>query len=277
MNATAQASVVSLPDVSDNTNLALWDRAKKTPVEHTKPPTNAHPRTSIATLAPILRATELWGPIGVKWGYRITGREIVDGIPIMFDAENRPTLFEKIYNVTVSFWVQFSEGKSEIEHEGSEKFVYLTGSGKLRSVHDYKKKALSDALKKAMTLYGFNADVHLGDHDDIEYVNELRIESGVAKDMQRADDAEKWNDEKATAADNIKNAANVRIAHAYLVEIVTKAKHRGEPNTVTWFNDLFRTTEQKFTAPAQAESEPANPATSKSPSAAKKKSTKTGN
>lgn len=134
-------------------NLKLWRSVEKTDPDHTKRVNQRGGFTSIGAHYQVMRATETFGPVGIGWGYEC-GEPIFHGpfilIPVTLWHGDRSNTFGPII------------GCAEI-----------TGN---RPDHDAPKKAMTDALTKALSHLGFNADVFLGRFDDNKYVEELKVE-----------------------------------------------------------------------------------------------------
>ena len=137
-------------------NLRIWSQVDRTDPAHTKKVTQRGGFTAISAAYQIMRATEVFGPIGEGWGY----------------TAGDPIFQEGIVFVPVTLW----HGKP------SNFFGPMQGgaewkdakSGRLDS--DAAKKATTDALTKLLSQLGFNADVFLGKFDDNKYLAEVREE-----------------------------------------------------------------------------------------------------
>lgn len=136
-------------------NMKLWDSVQKTDPSHTKKVNQRGGFTSISAHYQVMRATEVFGPVGTGWGYDC-GEPIFSGpfviIPIRVWYGDRSHTFGPVY------------GAAEI-----------AGA---RPDSDAPKKAMTDGLTKALSHLGFNADVFLGKFDDNKYVAELQKEFG---------------------------------------------------------------------------------------------------
>ena len=131
-------------------NMKLWDSVQVTDPSHTKKVNQRGGFTSISAHYQVMRATEVFGPVGTGWGYDC-GEPIFHGpfviVPVMIWYGERSKRFGPIY------------GAAE-----------MMGS---RPDSDAPKKAMTDALTKALSHLGFNADVFLGKFDDNKYVAEV--------------------------------------------------------------------------------------------------------
>jgi len=148
-------------DESTNTNLKdktldIWNQAKETDPRFTKKVSfGARSFTSIDAHYQIRRATEIFGPVGAGWGYDV--------------SYNTMTVDSKAFQFAdVSVWVSKPEYKY-----GPVRGCNLLVDAKGRVDDDAPKKALTDALTKALSHLGFNADVFMGMFDSNKYVKQL--------------------------------------------------------------------------------------------------------
>ena len=132
-------------------NLRIWSQVDKTDPAHTKKVTQRGGFTAISAAYQIMRATEVFGPIGEGWGYDA-------GSPIFQDA---------LVIVPVTLWHGDRANVFGPMFGGAE---WKNGT---RLDSDAAKKATTDALTKLLSQLGFNADVFLGRFDDSKYVAEM--------------------------------------------------------------------------------------------------------
>ena len=139
-------------------NLDLWDKVSKTNPANTK---NANVKgnkiTSVAPQSQILAATEQWGPYGTKWGWK--------SLTLGYD------LFSE---GLVTFLGVFFYPGGEFPIINS--ISILKDNAKTKIDDDFAKKVETDALTKALSKIGFNADIFMGLFDDTRYVNDLKEE-----------------------------------------------------------------------------------------------------
>jgi hypothetical protein len=150
-------------------NLELWGRVEKTNPAHTK---NANVRgnkiTAIAPQRQIKNATEQFGVYGISWGF-----ESID-----FDY----SMLERTGIVVFNGVFYFPKGKFPITSSIS---AYKDGA-MTKPDADFAKKVETDALTKALSKLGFNADVFMGLFDDHKYV--AMMQSEFNKPEPSADD-----------------------------------------------------------------------------------------
>jgi hypothetical protein len=136
-------------------NTELWDQVCKTDPRHTKKVNQRGGFTAIDAHYQVQRATEIFGPVGIGWGY-INGEPIFKDslvfIPVTLWHGDRANTFGPIYG-----------GAEVISNNG-------------RTDNDALKKASTDGLTKALSHLGFNADVFLGKFDDNKYLADVTRE-----------------------------------------------------------------------------------------------------
>lgn len=152
-----------------NKNLSIWDAVQKTDPKYTKAFNRAggFSGTAINAVYLIHKATELWGPIGSKWGYRNIQEEIIKGAPIIINGET--VCNELVHKLTIEIF--YPDGALT-----SFGVTTMVGKNKYGPFTDEEapKKSLTDALTKGLSWLGFSSDVHLGLYDDNKYVSEVR-------------------------------------------------------------------------------------------------------
>ena len=142
-------------------NLELWEKVEKTNPAHTKEVNLGRKFTAIDAYQQIKNATAVFGEYGDKWGLK------------EFEINEIP--------VNENLWLAKLKGKfyhpnGEFEISASMQMIYKTSKGSLKVEEDYTKKLYTDALTKALSYLGFNADVFTGKFDDNKYVSKMRVE-----------------------------------------------------------------------------------------------------
>ncbi|WP_233977323.1 exodeoxyribonuclease VIII-like protein [Pectobacterium versatile] len=207
-------------------NLNIWKRVQRTDPRYTKPLAGAgFEGTSINSEYMIMRATEIFGPVGSGWGYRVLEEKMIPGAPLsesLYDDNKKfigvkllrdadgSLISELNHSLKIAFWYLNDESeRSEIEAYGATPYMYKTKTG-IKADSEVMKKSLTDSIKKALSLLGFSADVWLGMHDSPEYAIENAIEFQIKNASDRAEDTVRLRtelDEKFT-----KNAATLEKA-----------------------------------------------------------------
>lgn len=140
-------------------NLDLWEKVEKTNPNHTK---SANVRgnkiTAIAPQRQIKNATEQFGIYGIVWGFK----------EISFDY----SLVERTGIVVFHGVFFFPKGEFPITSSISA----FRDNAMTKPDADFAKKVETDALTKALSKLGFNADVFMGMYDDHKYVQMMQDE-----------------------------------------------------------------------------------------------------
>lgn len=156
-------------------NLKLWDKVEKTdPGKTKKVDFGGNKYTAIDPYYRIKNATKELGMYGEKWGFRDV--EIKE---LKLNDENWMAVFKGV------FFYEFENKKGEFPISSSSKLAYMTNGGKgyLKVDDDYAKKIYTDALTKALSYLGFNADIFMGKFEDEKYVAEMKkVSADVAEE-----------------------------------------------------------------------------------------------
>ncbi|MBV1814482.1 hypothetical protein KTT58_17190 [Pseudomonas viridiflava] len=167
-------------------NLAIWSQVDKTDTRYTKAAkVGGQQITSLSGTAMIMKATEIFGPAGIGFGWKVLEERFDPGIEVFSgEGDKRISLgFTSNHTVRIAFWFMLDGQRGEIESYGCTNYVYKASYGML-SDGEAPKKSLTDAIKKALSALGFSADVFLGLHDDANYLEQLNDELA----MERAED-----------------------------------------------------------------------------------------
>jgi len=145
-------------------NLDLWNKVCKTDPAHTKQANvRGNKITAIAPQAQIMAATEQFGPYGLSWGFK--------DIKLSFDMLEKTgiVVFQGV------FFYSTADRKRDEFPIISSISAYKDGA-MTKPDADFAKKVETDALTKALSKIGFNADVFMGLYDDHKYVAEMQEE-----------------------------------------------------------------------------------------------------
>ena len=130
--------------MDEQKNMELWTAVSTTDKAHTKEVSYGKRKfTAIDAYHQILRATQVWGPVGMGWGW---------------DAEF--TIVGELCFATLRMWYG---------GDRANRFTSV-GSAKVGNDGEAPKKALTDGITKGLSYLGFNADVFLGQFDSNKYV-----------------------------------------------------------------------------------------------------------
>lgn len=165
-------------------NLKLWNKVEKTNPKYTKKAkVGGNNITSIAPQFQILNATEQFGSYGETWGFRnIEFDYSITNTPVTLNVVDWNTKAkEEIQSVLglVGFKATFFFPNGEFEITNSIKIFTDNKHSKIDD--NFAKKLETDALTKALSKLGFNADIFLGKFDDVRYVEEMKEEFGNIK------------------------------------------------------------------------------------------------
>lgn len=144
-------------------NLKHWNAFADIDPKFTKPITGkAYKGTSPNPQYVIRCLTELFGPVGQGFGWRVLAEEFV------------PLGAETLHWCRIEFW--HTERANTFEAYGQTKAAYQTSGGKFMVDEDAPKKSLTDAIIKAASQIGIAANIFLGRWDDQKYVAEVNAE-----------------------------------------------------------------------------------------------------
>ncbi|WHI46562.1 hypothetical protein [Microbulbifer sp. VAAF005] len=162
-------------------NLSIWQRVKKTDARFVKESTVEGRKTaSINHIAMVEKATEIWGPIGIGWGYEIIEERDDQGAPVILEGQEIGR--NLTHTIRLRLWYKIDGERGHVENYGHTPRIYWSHKNKY-FVEDKEaaKKSLSDALKKCFSFLGFSADIYSGEWDDPEYRQERQLESQIDK------------------------------------------------------------------------------------------------
>ena len=194
-------------NTSASTNMDLWNSVSTTDPKHTKSYKGAggFSGTAISTLAPIMCATEAFGPLGKGWSYKIMDERFVEGGPIIDKSSGAVLAHEMTHMMRVRIDARYNESELHAEHIGTTPYITSNKYGVVTD-HEAPKKTLSDALKKTLTMWGFNADVFLGMYDNSDYVAGITSDASDAEAETAELKQAEWQKSKPGLIKTIMNA-----------------------------------------------------------------------
>lgn len=198
-------------------NMKIWNAVGETNPHHTKQVNVGRKFTSIDAHYQIMRATEVFGPVGEGWGYSVEHSTLVLGNHAAVLAVADVTLWHGDRANTYGPW------------RGMAELVSMKG----RLDDDAPKKATTDALTKGLSHLGFSADVFLGLFDDNKYVARMEREHAgkeapVAAEPVDVISKEQADELRAALADaGIKPADFCKTAHLKTLIALPAAKFDG--------------------------------------------------
>lgn len=148
-------------------NTALWNSVCKTDPAFTKQFKRAggFSGTAISPMYMVRRATEIFGPIGIGWGFKELEHNFIEGV----------------WSSRVQVWYLLDGKRGEVEQWGATTMLNTLKDGRGFVDEEAAKKSVTDAVTKCLSYMGFSADVHMGMYDDNKYVAELQKEKREPK------------------------------------------------------------------------------------------------
>ena len=165
--------------MSKQNNLELWNKVEKTNPNYTKKAkVGGNNITAISPQFQILNATEQFGVYGETWGFKNIDIDYsITNTPVVLNVVDWNTKENQVINSIlglVGFKATFFFPNGEFEITNSIKIFTDNKHSKIDD--NYAKKLETDALTKALSKLGFNADIFLGKFDDVRYLDEVKKE-----------------------------------------------------------------------------------------------------
>ncbi|NIE73043.1 hypothetical protein F3J45_00995 [Pantoea sp. Ap-967] len=181
-----------------NTNLRIWEQVQTTDTRFTKKAkVNGQDITSLSGTAMVMKATELFGPVGIGWGWKVVEERFDEGHEIYTgEGDKRACIGREVgHTVKIALWFIQDGQRGEIEQYGCTRYQYKTSYG-MTTDGEAPKKSLTDAIKKALSMLGFSADVFLGMFDDQNYVQQLQAEQALEQAEDKEAELERQKQER---------------------------------------------------------------------------------
>ena len=149
----------------------IWNNVSTTLPSNTKQANvGGNKITAINPHSQVMAATELFGPYGTNWGFN----EIT--LDYSLSTTHDIVIFKGVFF--------YPDGAFPIINS----VKLFKDNAKTKIDDDFAKKMETDALTKALSKLGFNADIFLGMYDDHRYVQEqVNAESAKAKEASKSD------------------------------------------------------------------------------------------
>lgn len=186
-------------------NLALWDKVKKTDPSYTKKVTSRGGYTSISAQYQILCATEQFGPYGSGWGFESIDLDISS-------AELGFVLVKAVF-----FYVMDGKRNSFPINNSWPMGV----GGKVD--FDFAKKAETNTMSKALSKLGFSADIFMGDYDDPDYLQAVSNEFALEEAEDKIEEALRQQEEYESWASNVIHLIETAVSENELRKVFTGA------------------------------------------------------
>jgi hypothetical protein len=144
-------------------NLELWHKVEKTNPKYTKQANvGGNKITSIAPQYQIMNVTEQFGSYGKTWGFK--------------NIELDYTLASEFNLIVFKGTFFYPDGEFPIINS----IKMFMDNAKTKIDDNFAKKLETDALTKAISKLGFNADIFMGKFDDTRYLAEVTKEFSEA-------------------------------------------------------------------------------------------------
>lgn len=219
-----------------NENMSIWSQVEKTAPEATKSAkVDGQQITSISGQHMIKRATEVFGPVGIGWGWNVIEERFDEGPEVLNDKGLSLGRIQS-HTVRIKLWFMQDDKRGEIEQYGCTKAVYKSSYG-MSVDAEAPKKSLTDAIKKGLAMLGFSADIFLGLYDDQDYVAERKAEAALEQAENKEDEVERQRLERLdwlkTALETMAGAVTMNELTKLHGSYVRSADRRKEKNFVT--------------------------------------------
>jgi hypothetical protein len=179
-------------------NMKIWEQVDKTDTRYAKEAkVGGQNITSLNGTAMIMKATEVFGPAGIGFGWSVL-EERFDKGPEIFSGEGDKRIslgHELNHTVRIKFWFMLDGQRGELEQYGCTSYLYKSKYG-MTTDGEAPKKSLTDAIKKSLSMLGFSADVFLGMFDDREYVQQRQEEVAVEQAEDKEAELERQKQER---------------------------------------------------------------------------------
>ncbi|KRC97726.1 hypothetical protein GIB64_02465 [Pseudomonas lactis] len=220
-------------------NMQIWNQVEKTDTRFTKKAkVNGQDITSLSGTAMVMKATELFGPVGIGWGWKIIEERFDEGHEIYTgEGDKRSCIGREIgHTLKIALWFTQDGQRGEIEQYGCTRYQYKTSYG-MTTDGEAPKKSLTDAIKKSLSMLGFSADVFLGLFDDMDYVNALEDEQAIEQAEDKAAEEERQKQERldyiASVIESLKTAKTPKELKSFHDVAVRRLTLRNDTKAVT--------------------------------------------
>ena len=209
-------------------NTAIWDKVSKTDPSVTKTSNQGgRQQTSIDGYWMIKKATEVFGMVGIGWGWDVIEERWDDGALIPIKQDDGSTRLEqsKTHTIKLKLWFIHDGKRGEVTQYGHTQAIYKSKWG-VSDDGEAPKKSLMDAIKKSLSMLGFCSDIFMGMFEDQDYLNQLQTEQAIAKAEDKDAEITKKRDDandyvlrhiesikKATSANEVKGIAKTATLH----------------------------------------------------------------
>lgn len=179
-------------------NMRIWAEVEKTDTRYTESAkVGGQQITALNGTAMIMKATEVFGPVGFGFGWSVLEERFDKGAEIFSgEGEKRVSLGHELnHTVKIKFWAVVDGQRGEFEQYGCTQYLYKSKYGTTTD-GEAPKKSLTDAIKKSLSMLGFSADVFLGMFDDQNYVEALKAEERIEDAVDKVAEQEAQAEER---------------------------------------------------------------------------------
>jgi len=219
---------------SEAKELELWDKVRTPDPSYTKgfTATGGFSGTSVNGLYTVRQLTEHFGKIGSGWGYEIIEDDFHNGHTV-FNEQGDSVGLVSVHTLKINFWyMEEGEKKSFVQYGHTPFITYSNKFKNMKTDMEYAKKSLTDAISKAASMLGFNADVFMGKFDDRDYlqevVNDYEIKDSDDKVQTEIDQRQEYENLYADNMALIKTAVNMNELEKVFVSITRKSNRRND-------------------------------------------------
>lgn len=233
-------------------NMRIWSQVEKTDTRFVKAAkVGGQQITSLNGTAMAMKATELFGPVGIGWGWKIIEERFDKGAEMFAgEGDKRYSLgIELHHTVKISLWYLLDGQKGEIEEYGCTPYLYKSKYGTTTD-GEAPKKSLTDAIKKSLSFLGFNADVFLGLFDDNDYLQQRQEETAIEAADDKALAEEQQKQERLewlrSAVETMAGAVTMHELKALFTRFCKSATARNEAPFLRRLNEAFESRKAFF-------------------------------
>ncbi|AVJ20973.1 MULTISPECIES: hypothetical protein [Pseudomonas] len=239
-------------------NMQIWNSVDKTDTRFTKKAkVNGQDITSLSGTAMVMKATELFGPVGIGWGWKIIEERFDEGHEIYIgEGDKRSCIGREIgHTLKIALWFTQDGQRGEIEQYGCTRYQYKTSYG-MTTDGEAPKKSLTDAIKKALSMLGFSADVFLGLHDDADYIKQLKEEEALSSADDKDAEIKRQKEERLawleSAIETIGKAVKQHELNLLNVQYIREANRRNETAFIKRITKAYEDRKAQLNSPKEA-------------------------
>lgn len=243
-----------------NDNMKVWSQVETTDTKYTKKAkVSGQEITSLNGTAMIMKATSIFGPAGIGFGWKVLEERFDQGIEIFSgEGDKRFSLgHTSNHTVRILFWYMLDGQRGEIESYGCTNYIYKSSYG-MSCDGEAPKKSTTDAIKKALSALGFSADVFLGLFEDREYVSKIEDEQRIADAEDHIAEEERQKAERLdyikSVIDSLKTAKTAHELKAFHDVAVRRLTTRNDTAAVTRIAREYKEQAPRF-EPAQEQAQ----------------------